>query len=491
MPGHLQEGFGCVVTNRFDQLFDDESDPFEVLRAAENKKKEGAAAGSTKTAAQAAKQPKKESQNDRKNPLLDKKDESQAPVPLKKEATRLVESAREVNMDPMLLLEDTVIKEHIPGLPRASVPASRERGNREHNRGEPPQTCFPPASPGGWCSVGLPSDAAAARAALQREDGIRRVGRRPDQQGQPGSQHQGGQGEGRPGDKRPDRRPPRERRFEKPAEDKPEAGGEFPADKPSSDRPPRGRGGGRGGRGGRGRGMGREGFDSRGKRDFDRHSASDKSSSNPKSEEKRGGGGSHNWGNVKDEVNEAEQTAAPETTPEGEENTPAGSENKENEVEEVKPEGPKEMTLDEWKAMQDKERTKVEFNIRKPNEGTDSQWKKGYVLHKSKSEDRPVGALIDSSEMEAESQALFNKGTPDESGEHHFRKPANDITSQLEINFGDLGRPGRGRGGARGGRGGRGGGGSRTARGGGRSEKASGGASVPNVDDPEAFPALS
>lgn len=45
------------------------------------------------------------------------------------------------------------------------------------------------------------------------------------------------------------------------------------------------------------------------------------------------------------------------------------------------------MTLDEWKAMQNKERTKVEFNIRKPNEGNDGQWKKGYVLHKSKSED--------------------------------------------------------------------------------------------------------
>lgn len=59
-------------------------------------------------------------------------------------------------------------------------------------------------------------------------------------------------------------------------------------------------------------------------------------------------------------------------------------------MEEVKNEGPKEMTLDEWKAMQDKERTKVEFNIRKPNEGTDSQWKKGYVLHKSKSEDVSV-----------------------------------------------------------------------------------------------------
>uniref|UniRef100_A0A1A8PH82 SERPINE1 mRNA binding protein 1 n=1 Tax=Nothobranchius rachovii TaxID=451742 RepID=A0A1A8PH82_9TELE len=409
MPGHLQEGFGCVVTNRFDQLLDDESDPFEILKAAENKKKEGGAAGSTKTAAQAAKQPKKESQKDRKNPLLDKKEETQAPVPLKKE-------------------------------------------------------------------------------------GIRRVGRRPDQQGQSGPQHQGGQSEARPGDKRPERRPPRERRFEKPAEDKPEGGAEIPSDKPSADRPPRGRGGGRGGRGGRGRGMGRgEGFDSRGKRDFDRHSSNDKS--NPKTEEKRSGGGSHNWGSVKDEISEAEQTAAPEPTPEGEDNAPASSENKENEVEEVKSEGPKEMTLDEWKAMQDKERTKVEFNIRKPNEGADSQWKKGYVLHKSKSEDRPVGALIDGSEPEAEAHALYHKqqAPTDESADHHFRKPANDITSQLEINFGDLGRPGRGRGGARGGRGGRGGGGggggSRTARGGGRSEKPSG-ASVPNVDDPEAFPAL-
>lgn len=42
------------------------------------------------------------------------------------------------------------------------------------------------------------------------------------------------------------------------------------------------------------------------------------------------------------------------------------------------------MTLDEWKAMQDKERAKVEFNIRKVNEGED--WQKGFVLHKSKAE---------------------------------------------------------------------------------------------------------
>ncbi|XP_037131667.1 plasminogen activator inhibitor 1 RNA-binding protein-like [Syngnathus acus] len=403
MPGHLQEGFGCVVTNRFDQLPDDESDPSEILKAAENKKKEAAAAGSAKSAAQASKPPKKESQKDRKNTLADKKDEPQPPVPLKKE-------------------------------------------------------------------------------------GMRRVGRRPEQQqGHQGSQQQGGQGDGRPGDKRPDRRPPRERRFEKPAEGD---GPDFPAEKPFGDRPPRGRGGGRGGRGGRGRGMGRgDAFDSRGKRDFDRHSGADKL--NQKSE-KRSGSGSHNWGNVKEQVSEAEPSPAPaaETTTEGEEQAPAGSENKENEAEDVKPEGPREMTLDEWKAMQDKERTKVEFNIRKANEGTDSQWKKGYVLHKSKSEDRPVGTLIDAPETEVDAQSLYQKGTADESTEHHFRKPANDITSQLEINFGDLGRPGRGRGGPRGGRGARGGGGGRPVRSGpGRSEKASG-VSVPNVDDPEAFPAL-
>ena len=63
------------------------------------------------------------------------------------------------------------------------------------------------------------------------------------------------------------------------------------------------------------------------------------------------------------------------------------SSHRENEVEEVKEEGPKEMTLDEWKAIQNKDRAKVEFNIRKPNEGADGQWKKGFVLHKSKSEE--------------------------------------------------------------------------------------------------------
>nr|XP_020467901.1 plasminogen activator inhibitor 1 RNA-binding protein-like isoform X2 [Monopterus albus] len=400
MPGQMQEGFGCAITNRFDQLFDDESDPFELLKQAEvKKKKEAPVSGAAKTAAQAAKQLKKESQKDRKAPLADKKEETQAPIPLKKEGA-----------------------------------------------------------------------------------GMRRMGRKPEGDGSrpqgDGSRPQGSQGEGRPlTDRRPvDRRPPR--RFERLASDSGEKpdGGEFSVEKPIGDKPMRGRGGGggRGGRGGRGRGMGRsDGFDSRGKREFDRHSGSDRSL---KGEEKRGGSGSHNWGTVKDELNELDQSNVTEENPEGEEHPPADSENKENEVEDVKDEGPKEMTLDEWKAMQDKERAKVEFNIRKANEGTGGDWSKGFVLHKSKADDKKDDLI----EPEAEE--------PKAEDDHHFRKPANDITSQLEINFGDLGRPGRGRGGPRGGRGSRGRGEpTRTVRGA-RPDKLS--ASVPNVDDPEAFPAL-
>ncbi|XP_068095367.1 SERPINE1 mRNA-binding protein 1 isoform X2 [Hyperolius riggenbachi] len=406
MPGHLQEGFGCIVTNRFDQLFDDESDPFEVLKAAENKKKEATGA-QAKSAAQAAKQPKKESQKERRNPLPERKEEPAPPVPLKKE-------------------------------------------------------------------------------------GIRRVGRRPEQQQQPQQQQppqqqppQAQQGEGKPVDRRPtERRQPRERRFEKPAEEKGE-GGEFSVDRPIGERPPRGRGGPGGrGRGGRGRGIGRgDGFDSRGKREFDRHSGSDRAG--PKHEDKRGGSGSHNWGNVKDEMSELDQSTVTEETTETEEQPTADSENKENEAgEEVKEEGPKEMTLDEWKAMQDKARSKVEFNIRKPNEGADGQWKKGFVLHKAKSEEvsGEHGVREDRSGSEGPVMLAHSEA---EGLDHHFRKPANDITSQLEINFGDLGRPGRGRGGGRGGRG-RGGGGGRGR--GGRSDKSS--VSAPDVDDPEAFPAL-
>ena len=69
---------------------------------------------------------------------------------------------------------------------------------------------------------------------------------------------------------------------------------------------------------------------------------------------------------------------------------------------------------------------------------------------------------------------------------HVFRKAANDITSQLEINFGNLPRPGRGaRGSARGGRGRI----RRTENYGPRAEVVTQDV-APNPDDPEDFPAL-
>jgi plasminogen activator inhibitor 1 RNA-binding protein len=71
-----------------------------------------------------------------------------------------------------------------------------------------------------------------------------------------------------------------------------------------------GRGGfvrrGRGGRGGGGSNEG--GFDRFGKREFERHSGSDRTGLKPV--EKREGGGAHNWGTIADAVAEQEQLAA-------------------------------------------------------------------------------------------------------------------------------------------------------------------------------------
>ena len=81
---------------------------------------------------------------------------------------------------------------------------------------------------------------------------------------------------------------------------------------------------GRGGRGGfRGRGRGRGGsFDNRGKREFDRHSGSDKSGVKPT--EKREGSGAFNWGNPADDF-AAEVTATLEEIHEHDENAPDNS----------------------------------------------------------------------------------------------------------------------------------------------------------------------
>ena len=47
----------------------------------------------------------------------------------------------------------------------------------------------------------------------------------------------------------------------------------------------------------------------------------------------------------------------------------------------------RQMTLDEWKALQKQNRTKVDYNIRKAGEGEDNnKWKKGVAYTKKKEE---------------------------------------------------------------------------------------------------------
>ncbi|XP_009955607.1 PREDICTED: intracellular hyaluronan-binding protein 4 [Leptosomus discolor] len=216
-----------------------------------------------------------------------------------------------------------------------------------------------------------------------------------------------------------------------------------PTEKLDRERPIRGRGRGRGGMRGRGRGGGInrsfDGFDQRGKREFERQSGNDKTG--------------------------MEQTAPMEETAETAEQPRAPEGESPNKVAEGEPmeEVVQEMTLDEWKNLQQQNRPKPEFNIRKPESTVPS---KAVVIHKSKYSDD-----------------LYKDDFEDDS--HVFRRPVNDITSQLDINFGSLPRPGRGSRGARGGRGrGR------------RVEETAPRPELmvqlvaPNPDDPEDFPAL-
>ncbi|XP_062333654.1 intracellular hyaluronan-binding protein 4 [Osmerus eperlanus] len=237
----------------------------------------------------------------------------------------------------------------------------------------------------------------------------------------------------------------------------------------------RGRGGGRGGggRGMRGGGSGQfrstDGFDQRGKREFERHSGSDRTGVRP--EEKRGGSGPRNWGSMRDHMSAAADGAPADEgaeREEGAEPADAGANpSAEGEAEAAEPPAV-EMSLDEWKALQKQSRPKAEFNIRKADTSVPSD---SMVIHKSKK------ALEEQAE-EAEEESM--------------RRPANDITAKLEINFGSLGRPSRGaRGGARGGRG-RGGPIPRpdTTSPQKPPEKPRVQTRVPNPDDPEDFPAL-
>uniref|UniRef100_H3AS91 Hyaluronan binding protein 4 n=1 Tax=Latimeria chalumnae TaxID=7897 RepID=H3AS91_LATCH len=370
----MQDSFGCAVTNRFDQLLDDESDPFDILREAtelDKKKKKKNGGGSGGGGAGAG---KRESQKERK----------------------------------ILFAEirpgggENVLSTGFSGagqkrFSKKEVPASNEN-SRTPTRMERTE----------W------------RSAFR---------------------------EYRPSD------------AERPTEFM-----EKPTDRLERERPMRGRGGGRG----RGRGGGlwfTDGFDQRGKREFERHSGNDRFGIRP--DDKRGGSGARNWGTVKDDLSETDQNVRAEEVTETEEaqETPEGdTENRTIEVEPVE-ETQHEMTLDEWKLLQEQNRVKTDFNIRKPDTCVPS---KAVVIHKSRYQD---------GELKEENEDDY----------HCFRKATNDITSKLDINFGSLPRPGRGsRGGGRGGRG--------------RARRTDGArpevtqtqtqVNAPDPDDPEAFPAL-
>ncbi|KAK2191517.1 hypothetical protein NP493_49g09075 [Ridgeia piscesae] len=248
----------------------------------------------------------------------------------------------------------------------------------------------------------------------------------------------------------------------------------------------RGRGGGRGG--GRGRGGSTEGgFDRFGKRDFERHSGSDKTG--VKAVDKREGGGAHNWGNVRDDIENVKATNKRDgggahnwgSTKDDiqeqlndtnvSESNPEWSATEETENREPKHplltvmmkdpwnqslKEPAEMTLDEYREMERKNRVQAAFKIRRAGEGVDGdQWKKTYVLKKTPQEEE------DEEEYDEE-----------EYEERHGR-PKNIL--DIEITFSDNPRRGRGRRGGTGvggrgrggfgGRGGRGGGGGFGGRG--------------------------
>ncbi|XP_061181771.1 SERPINE1 mRNA-binding protein 1-like isoform X2 [Saccostrea echinata] len=227
----------------------------------------------------------------------------------------------------------------------------------------------------------------------------------------------------------------------------------------------RGRGEGRGARGGRGRG----GFDRGPKRDFERHSGSDKTGVKPT--EKRDGSGSHNWGSFKDdlqeEIKEAE-TEQKEWNPSEDAENQDPNESTESTEQPVE-EGPKQMTLDEWKAQQEKNRLKNQFNIRKPGEGdtSTSQWKKGTAYRKKLEEENEESD--EEEEYEEDEEAVRQKNLVNK-----FKFVFNTETRRGGRGRGPRERRGGGRGG--GGRGGRGGRGSRE--------------SAPKFDDENDFPSL-
>ncbi|XP_077004863.1 intracellular hyaluronan-binding protein 4 [Tamandua tetradactyla] len=397
----MQESFGCVVANRFHQLLDDESDPFDILREAERR---------------------------RQQQLQRKRRDEAAAAGAGNRGGRSPAGA----------------SGHRPGAGGVRRESQKER------KSLPAPGAQQTDSPGGG----------------PQPPGQKRTPRRGEQQGWNDSRGTDGALD------RAERRSYREYR---PYETERQTDftaekftDEKPVDRFDRERPQRGRGGPRGAMRSRGRGgpgsRAFDGFDQRGKREFERYGGNDKITT--RTEDSMGGCGVRSWSSGKD-ASDMELTAPMDETPATEESQgPLDGESpaKVPELEVEEETQVQEMTLDEWKNLQEQTRPKPEFNIRKPESTVPS---KAVVIHKSKYRDDMV-----KDDYEDDS--------------HIFRKAANDITSQLEINFGNLSRPGRGaRGGMRGGRGRI----RRTENYGPRTEVVTQDV-APNPDDPEDFPAL-
>uniref|UniRef100_A0A8D8ACY6 Plasminogen activator inhibitor 1 RNA-binding protein n=1 Tax=Culex pipiens TaxID=7175 RepID=A0A8D8ACY6_CULPI len=135
-------------------------------------------------------------------------------------------------------------------------------------------------------------------------------------------------------------------------------------------------------------------FESRGKREFDRQSGSNKTG--VKAVEKRDGTGSHNWGSAKADAKEYNNFQEDYSQQETEDDKGHASDQGKDEATNANDQSDtklpieeelKEMTLDEWKAQTASKLAKPQYNIRKAGEGEDAtQWDKMVALNKKKSE---------------------------------------------------------------------------------------------------------
>jgi len=204
-----------------------------------------------------------------------------------------------------------------------------------------------------------------------------------------------------------------------------------------------------------------------------------------RSNDKREGAGSNNWGSTKEHIQEEEAVVTDDKKDDAvDEGIGASGEESANEAK--ADDEPQEMTLAEYKALQKAKRTnKPEINRRVAGEGENKeQWKNSYLLENEKKK-----------VVEKKERKVKEKGSDEESEEEVAAVTQTTRTKTiLDIDFQFSDSPMRGRGRGRGGRG-MGGRGGRGRGGMGGNERGYQGQrtreqQAPKFDDAEAFPSL-